>query len=109
MKVIIYGSDDNTKLLEERVKSCLEEVGLTDFITLEKSQDEAIKTELSITKEPALVIEEEAIDFKDMIFEGMVPEADEIQSMFVSIIGWGQWGWCGSKEDDGSCGTGCAC
>ena len=109
MKVIIYWTPDSTKLLEERVQSCLEEIGLTDFITFEKSQEESLKSELNITKEPALIIEEEAIDFKDMIFEGMTPEIDEIQSMFISIIGGGQWGSCGSKEADGSCGTGCAC
>jgi hypothetical protein len=33
------------------------------------TQDEALKNELNITKEPALIVEEEAIDFKDTIFE----------------------------------------
>jgi hypothetical protein len=28
--------------------------------------------------------------------------------MFVSII-WGAWSDCGSKDDNGSCGTWCAC
>jgi hypothetical protein len=47
----------------------LEELGLVDFIKVEVTQDEALKNELNITKEPALIVEEEAIDFKDTIFE----------------------------------------
>jgi hypothetical protein len=46
-----------------------------------------LKTKLNITKEPALIIEEESIDFQDMIFEGIIPSDDELKSMFVSIIG----------------------
>jgi len=57
-----------------------------DFIELGDSSDESLKKELSITQEPALIIEEESIDFKDMIFEGMIPEEEELKSMFVSII-----------------------
>jgi hypothetical protein len=45
-----------------------------------------LKKELNITKEPALIVEEEAIDFKDTIFEGIIPESEEIKSMFISII-----------------------
>jgi hypothetical protein len=29
--------------------------------------------------------------------------------MFISIIWWGEGGSCGSKDADGSCGTGCSC
>jgi hypothetical protein len=36
---------------------------------VEVTEDESLKNELSITKTPALIIEEEAIDFKDTIFE----------------------------------------
>jgi hypothetical protein len=36
---------------------------------VEVTLDENLKNELSISKEPALIIEEEAIDFKDTIFE----------------------------------------
>ena len=109
MKIKLFGTLDNTQELENRVKSCLDELGLVDFIQLEVTQDENIKTELNITKEPALIIEEEAIDFKDTIFEGIIPENEEIKSMFISIIGWGSGGSCGSKDESGSCGTGCAC
>jgi hypothetical protein len=44
-----------------------------------------------------------------MIFEGMIPENEELKSMFISIIWGGSGGGCGSKDDSGSCGTGCAC
>ena len=109
MKIKIFGSEENTKELANKVQVSLEELGLVDFIKVEVTSDEALKTELNITKEPALIVEEEAIDFKDTIFEWIIPEAEEIKSMFISII-WGGEGWgCGSKEDDGSCWTGCAC
>lgn len=56
-------------MLMEKVKNTLEELGLTDFVKVESVSDEETKTELSISEESALIIEEESIDFKDMIFE----------------------------------------
>lgn len=109
MKVIIYGENEDTTTLQEKVKRVLEDIGLTDFIQVEYSQSTELKSELSISAEPALIIEEESIDFKDMIFEGMVPEEEELKSMFVSIIGWSSGGGCGSKTDEGGCGTWCSC
>lgn len=105
MKIKIYGSNEDTTTLLEKVNFSIEELGLWDFISAEITNDEILKEQLNISKEPALIIEEESIDFKDMIFEWIVPEVDEIKSMFVSIIwgwdessGWscGTWGWCGS-------------
>jgi hypothetical protein len=55
-------------------------------VKIENTSDETIKNELSITKDSALIIEEESIDFKDMIFEGLIPENEELHSMFISII-----------------------
>lgn len=110
MKVIIFGNGQQAQDLHEKVMNVLEEIGLTDFVELTKSEDEVLKTELKITQNPALIIEEESIDFKDMIFEGMVPESGELSSMFMSII-WGgghdhsEWGGCGT----GGCGSGCSC
>ena len=110
MKIKIFWEKENTQELINRVWECLEELWLKDFITIDETTDSALKEELKIKKEPALIIEEEAIDFKDTIFEWLTPDKEELKSMFVSIIwGSGWWGWCGSKEDDGSCGTGCAC
>jgi len=96
-------------MLNDKIRLVLEELGLTDFVVIESSTDEAMKYELKITQESALIIEEESIDFKDMIFEWIVPEPEELKSMFISIIGWGSGGWCGSKDENGSCGTGCSC
>ena len=107
MKVKIYGQ--NGEELKNKVHQSLDELGLVDFIEVESTQDETLKTKLNIMKEPALIIEEESIDFQDMIFEGIIPSDDELKSMFLSIIGWESWGSCGSKESDGSCGTGCGC
>jgi hypothetical protein len=43
--------------------------------------------ELGITENPALAIEEESIDFKDMIFQGEIPEYDEINLCFSLFLG----------------------
>lgn len=105
MKVYIYGSTEQSQELKSKVWAILEELGLTDFINVDSTQEESLKEELKITEESALIIEEESIDFKDMIFEGMVPEDEELKSMFISIIwGWGG-GWCAPE----GCGSGCSC
>jgi len=36
---------------------------------VEETQDSTVQQELDISEESALIIEEESIDFKDMIFE----------------------------------------
>lgn len=99
MKVIIYGQRENTLELENKVKLALDELWLGDFIALEVTDNDSLIANLNIQKEPALIVEEEAIDFKDTIFEGIIPTDEEIRSMFVSIIGGGDAGW-------GSCGSG---
>ncbi len=105
MKVIIFGSGEQADQLTAKVKIALDELGLTDFIQLENSTDDLLKQDLSIKESPALIIEEESIDFKDMIFEGMLPEDEELKSMFVSIIGGGSGGGCAP----GGCGSWCSC
>lgn len=109
MKVIIWWDTSQALDLSVKVHLVLEELGLTDFVIVEKTSDQEIKEELSIKEESALIIEEESIDFKDMIFEGIIPDGEELKSMFISIIGWSSGGWCGSKDDSGSCGTWCNC
>lgn len=107
MKIKIYGTNPDTNILLEKVNFSIDELWLNDFISAEITNDESLKNELNITKEPALIIEEESIDFKDMIFEWIVPEIDELKSMFVSIIwgwAWDEW-WC-SSWSCGSCGSG---
>lgn len=87
MNIKIFGSLENTTALLEKVDKSLEELGLVDFIKVEVTQDIALKEELQIVKEPALIVVEESIDFKDTIFEGIIPEDEEIKAMFISIIG----------------------
>jgi len=101
MKVKIYWSEENTKELNNKVLNSLEELWLSDFISIEITNDETLKNELNITKEPALIVEEESIDFRDTIFEWIIPSDEEIKSMFISII----WGW----ESASSCWTWWSC
>ncbi len=110
MQVKIYWEWDKSTELTTKVKNILDELGLVDFIKVEETNDESLKTELNIKETPALIIEEESIDFKDIIFEGIIPADEELKSMFTSIIGWWDMWWsCGSTEADGSCWTWCAC
>lgn len=106
MKVIVYWANEDSTKLFNIVKESLEDLWLGEFIPLETSNEESLKEELSITKEPAFIIEEESIEFKDMIFEWIIPEKEEISSMFMSIIGWWQEEWWSCSTD--SCGS-CSC
>lgn len=92
MQIKIYGSNPETHELLQRVNFCIEDLGLSDFVKAEITTSAELKSELNISQEPALVIEEESIDFKDMIFEGIVPDTEELKSMFISIIGGGDEG-----------------
>ena len=102
MKIKIFGRKEDTAELLQKVSNILEELWLNEFIQVEATDNPEFKNELNITKEPALVIEEESIRFKDVIFEWMIPPDEELKSMFISIIGWGESeggcapGWCGS-------------
>ena len=69
------------------MRASLDRNALSDLISIETKQDPAYNLELGITQNPALCIEEESIDFRDMIFQGEVPAYDEIKSMFISILG----------------------
>lgn len=105
MKVIIHGEWEQSEILLSKVKNILDELWLVDFITIDTTNDEALKKELDIKESPALIIEEEAIDFKDTIFEGIIPDDEEIKAMFTSIIWWWEWGGCAP----GGCGSWCSC
>jgi len=110
MQVKIYWEWEKASELSTKVKYILDELGLVDFIKVEETNSEELKNELNIKETPALIIEEEAIDFKDIIFEGLIPGDEELKSMFTSIIGGWDTGWsCGSAEADGSCWTCSAC
>lgn len=106
MKVYIYWSSPEALELEQKTRLIVEELGLTDFVVVEMTTDSWLQKSLNITETSALIIEEESIDFKDMIFEGIIPSDEELKSMFVSIIGWGTWWGCG-PDGCSSCSSGC--
>lgn len=109
MIIQLIGSWTELENLETLVNKALNDLALSDAISIKTSNDEALKMELGITQNPALAIEEESIDFRDMIFQGEVPEYDEIKSMFISILGDdddGMGGGCGGGSC-GTCETGC--
>ena len=103
MLVKLVGSGQELENLEKSVSSALGGLGLSDFVKVESTDDAAYKTELGISANPALCIEEESIEFKDMIFEGTVPDQAELSSMFASIFGGGE-SEAGCSTD--SCGSG---
>ncbi len=94
MEIKIIWNTEQTNELFNIVQHSLEELWLSDFIKLEKDNSVELKKELNIKEDPALVIIEESIDFKDMIFEWIIPEEEEIKSMLVSIIWWDMWDSC---------------
>ncbi|MBS9783726.1 hypothetical protein KGV55_00195 [Candidatus Gracilibacteria bacterium] len=108
MIIKLIGSGKELETLEGLVQKSLVELALDDAVKVEKTDDEAYKMEVGVTQNPALAIEEESIDFKDMIFEGEIPEYEEIKSMFLSILGdeEGDMMGCASGSCDG-CAGGC--
>ena len=108
MLIKLIGSGTELDSLHTLVTKALTELALDDAVRVET------------TENPALAIEEESIDFRDMIFQGELPAYDEIKSMFISILGddddheggcgscsTGGCGTCGDEEsgEGSSCGT----
>lgn len=96
MKIKLVWSWEELNNLRNITEICLSEIWLDSIVKIEETNDEAYKIELWITQNPAFCVEEESIDFRDMIFEWLIPEKEEIRSMLISIIGW---------EFDPSCST----
>lgn len=86
MIITLVGSGTELENLQNLVQRALIDLSLDDAVSVKMTDDAAYKMELGITENPALAIEEESIDFRDMIFQGEVPEYDEIRSMFISIL-----------------------
>ena len=99
MEVKIFWKNKDTKMLFDKVIHILEELWLEDFIKVKKTTSAKLKKELNITKEPALIVKEESIDFTDVIFEWIIPNDEELKSMFISIIGWWEM-WPGCDTDN---------
>lgn len=117
MKVVVIWKWNTGDELFSSINEIVEELGLSEFVKPElKNTEDSIneyKEGIEISKEPALIIEEESIEFKDVIFEWFVPEKWELTQMFISIIGWAETGgWCsswacGSCSSEWSCGSSC--
>lgn len=90
MLIRIVGSSSDAKELLSRVQASLEELGLLSDTVVELYDTPEYRQALKVTTEPALCIEEPAIKFQDMIFEGVVPEQSELVSLFVSLFGSGE-------------------
>ena len=60
MKVKIYWEWAEAQELLHKVNNSLEDLWLSDFMEVEVTMDEELKNSLSISKTPALIIEEEA-------------------------------------------------
>ncbi len=117
---LVWSGNELTEL-ENLVNKALSELTLDDAVAVQTTDDANYKLELGIDQNPALAIEEESIDFRDMIFQGEIPAYDEIKSMFISILGdeeessgscgtgcgTGGCGSCGTEEEDSGCSTGC--
>lgn len=87
MIIKLIGHGNELENLKSLVTQALSELALDDAVKVQTTDDAAYKMELGITENPALAIEEESIDFRDMIFQGEIPVYDEIKSMFISILG----------------------
>lgn len=93
MKIVIYWNNKDSELLYEKVVLSLEELWLNDFIEVWKTLNDKLKEKIKIEKTPALIVEEESIDFTDIIFEWVIPSDEEITSILISIIWW-KWSDC---------------
>lgn len=101
IRIVWEGIDAET--LFSRVQIALEELWLLSDSTLERYDTPTYREELHITTTPALCIEESSIDFRDMIFEGVVPEQNELNNLMISLFGTGEsWPGCGTCTG-GSC------
>lgn len=105
MIIQLIGSGEPLQDLHTLVEKALKELMLDDAVSVNLSDDAAMKLELGITENPAFAIEEESINFRDMIFQGEIPEYEEIKSMFISIL-WDDDEWmngCWSCSSAGGC------
>ena len=105
MLIRLTWSANNTKKLYENVQQSLDHLGLLGTVDVEIFDDTSYKEDLGIIEDPALCIEEESIEFRDMIFEGVIPEIEELNTMFLSIFWAPEWEWCATGCGSGGCDT----
>ena len=90
MLIRIVGTSPDTDTLFSRVQASLEELGLLSHTSVEIYDTPEYREAMKITTLPALCIEESSINFRDMIFEGVIPEQSELVSLFLSLFGSGE-------------------
>jgi hypothetical protein len=69
MLIKIFGNTPESQKLYDITQESLETLGLSDFVVVERTDDENYKKELNITSDPAFCVEEDSIEFRDVIFE----------------------------------------
>ena len=92
MIIRIVGTSPDADILLSRVQASLEELGLLSHTTVEIYDTPEYREQMKITNFPALCIEESSINFRDMIFEGVIPEHSELSNLFISLFGSGDEG-----------------
>lgn len=109
MKIHLSWEWEQLDLLHSLIKKTITDLQIEDSLTLHITNDSNFLAELGITSFPSLSIEEESIWFKDMIFQGQVPELKEIKELFSSMVGDETWlgtSWC-STGGCSTCESGC--
>lgn len=99
MNIVLHGSGESLSQLKSLVQASLSELKYDSLVTLSVREDSQYALDLGITQSPALCVEETSIDFRDMIFEGIIPERSELDAMFRSILGTDE------ASSSGGCGT----
>lgn len=94
MKIVIYWNNENSEKLYSVTQDSLLKLGLNEFIEIEKVSDKKYADVLNIISDYAFCIEEDSLDFKDMIFEGQMPSLEEMNNLLISIIWWDSWSSC---------------
>ncbi|MCT4616721.1 MAG: hypothetical protein N4A38_00755 [Candidatus Gracilibacteria bacterium] len=103
MEIKIIGDGKDVEKLNKITIEVIKELELEDFLKANiLNLEEETKQLLNITKQPAFVICEPEIDFEDLIFEGFIPEKEDLKNMILGLVGFG-----GNSSCSGNC-SGCS-
>ena len=95
MKIVIFWDNKEALALAVSTREVIDDLGLSEFIAVEEQKASTYKDELSITSDYAFCIEEDALDFRDVIFQWTTPTKEELTWLMISIIGWDvEWEGC---------------
>lgn len=105
MKIVIFWNSTEAENLYKLTKESLDSIWISDFVELIRNDSLDYKKELNISKDSAFCVEEDTLEFKDMIFEWQIPPKLEMDSLIMSIIGWSPGSGC--WDSCLTCGSGC--